>query len=356
MPFIAIRSVRRWQSTKRSTDLLRKTLKGIRTIEKHVYYFGVPIHENLGDAAQMFCIRKWIKDFYPDYQLVEIESYPTYKKEIRNLLEEKITPQDIIINESGATFCNRHHDHGMHRYILKTFINNKIIFMPQTVDLTDVGEMEITAQLFNQNNHALFIARDPESYKMVLEHFDNNRILLFPDIVTTLIGQLTFNTKRNGILVCKRIDAEKKFTDESLEDLMSKLKVISDKVDITDTNFDYNLEYTYNNLEKILKDKFNLFAEYDVVITDRYHGMIFSLISNTPVVVLPTTGHKVREGAIWLKQDYPQSIYFCETPEEAFLKVKEIVRNELRIDNKSIYKEKYFNQLFDIINYRLSEN
>jgi exopolysaccharide biosynthesis predicted pyruvyltransferase EpsI len=304
----------------------------------------VPTHENLGDAAQMYCIRKWIHENFEDYDLVEIESWPTYNKKIRVLLDRLVTKNNIFVTESGATFSNRHEDHGMHRYILSHFKDNKIILMPETVDLPEKEQMLLTASLFNAHPTAIFLARDPESYKMVQPYFDNNRIFLFPDIVTTLIGNVSFKHNRNGILVCKRIDGEKKFSDIDIKELLSKLTKLQ-SVDITDTDFDKSIEYTYAHLSEEIMDKINLFAKYKVILTDRYHGMIFSLIANTPVVVLPTTGHKVRFGAKWFKEDYPNSIYFCETLDEAYSKVKDIINDNIELKNPSIYKEKYFDNL-----------
>ena len=314
-----------------------------------VFYFGVPIHENLGDAAQMYCIRKWVYENYPKHELVEVETFPTYKKTVRRILKNIIKPSDLIICESGATFCNRHEDHGMHRYLLENFKNNRIVFFPQTVDLTDKGQMSITAKLFNENPKAIFLARDPESYRMVLEHFDNERIKLFPDIVTSLIGNIDFESKREGILVCKRIDGEKKYSDASISTLLSNLKSLGTQLDMTDTNFDHSIEYTYAHLNDEIVGKFKMFSQYDVILTDRYHGMIFSLIANTPVVVLPTTGHKVREGAKWFKKDYPESIYFAETPDEAYDYIRHILKDKVRVNNRSIYKEEYFDKLAEFI-------
>jgi exopolysaccharide biosynthesis predicted pyruvyltransferase EpsI len=323
---------------------LENALLQLTPNDKRIFYLGVPTHENLGDAAQMYCIRKWIHENFEDYDLVEIESWPTYNKKIRVLLDRLVTKNNIFVTESGATFSNRHEDHGMHRYILSHFKDNKIILMPETVDLPEKEQMLLTASLFNAHPTAIFLARDPESYKMVQPYFDNNRIFLFPDIVTTLIGNVSFKHNRNGILVCKRIDGEKKFSDIDIKELLSKLTKLQ-SVDITDTDFDKSIEYTYAHLSEEIMDKINLFAKYKVILTDRYHGMIFSLIANTPVVVLPTTGHKVRFGAKWFKEDYPNSIYFCETLDEAYSKVKDIINDNIELKNPSIYKEKYFDNL-----------
>ena len=333
------------------TKVLKETLSHIEPLKNRVYYFGVPIHENLGDAAQMYCIRQWINTNFPNRELIEIETLPTYKKSIRRILTRIIKKEDYLICESGATFCNRHEDHGMHRWLLSTFLDNRILFMPQTVDLGDKGEMTKTASLFNAHPYAVFVARDPESYRMVAQEFDKRRIKLCPDIVTTMIGQRNYSGLRKGILVCKRIDGEKKYSDYELSNLLKKLKSITSSLDITDTNFEHSIQYTYSHLEKEITDKFRLFSQYSVVLTDRYHGMIFSLIADTPVVVLPTSGHKVKEGALWLKKDYPESIYFCETPDEAYLTVKDILNKHLTIRNEGLYKEKYFDSLLKDINW-----
>ena len=333
------------------TEALHDALGRLDLQKSRVYYFGVPIHENLGDAAQMYCIRKWIHDNYPNRELVEIETFPTYKKSIRRRLTEIIGKDDILVCESGATFCNRHEDHGMHRWLLSTFVNNRILFMPQTVDLSDKGEMEITASLFNAHPSAVFIARDPESFRMVSQYFEASRIRLCPDIVTTIIGDTDYVGSRDGVLICKRIDGEKKYSDFEIAILLKSIKAIPTKLDTTDTNFEHSLQYTYSHLEKEIHDKFRLFSRYKVIVTDRYHGMIFALIANTPVVVLSTSGHKVREGALWLKKDYPDSIYFCETPEDAYQTVKEILDKHISVSNKGIYKEKYFDSLLKDLNW-----
>lgn len=346
----------KYSKTRKKSSALAAYLNKLQKNTQKIYYFGVPTHENLGDAAQMYCIRKWINENYPDKELVEVETRPTYTKKIRRILADIIKPDDILINESGATFCNRHEDHRMHRYLLKTFKQNKIIFMPQTVDLTDKGEMGITASLFNEHPYAFFIARDPESFRIVKETFDNNRIMFCPDIVTTLIGNVSFNNKRKGILVCKRIDGEKKYSDANISKLLKDLKNnVSDIVFMTDTNFEQTIEYTYSHLEEVLIDKLSLFSKYEVILTDRYHGMIFSLIANTPVVVLPTTGHKVREGALLFKKDYPESIYFCETLEDSYQTIKNVMVNNICVNNKNVFEQEYYSNLKNIINTKISK-
>ncbi|MFI5429468.1 polysaccharide pyruvyl transferase family protein [Aeromicrobium sp. UC242_57] len=60
------------------------------------------------------------------------------------------------------------------------------------------------------------------------------------------------------------------------------------------------------------------FSNYQVTVTDRYHGVIFSLISGTPVVVLESTDHKLRSGVQWFPpQIFGNMIRFAGSVEEA---------------------------------------
>ena len=348
-PVIGCRDLKHYCRIVSKSKKIVDELSKLEASDKRVFYLGVPVHENLGDAAQMYCIRKWIQKYYHEYDIIEIESEPTNKRRVRFQLERLITPSNLIIVESGATFSDKHVDHKMHRYLLTSFKKNKLLFMPNTVNIHDIGQMKITAELFNNHPKAMFLARDPESLNMIRPYFDNTRIMLCPDIVTTLIGNICFSGERNGILVCKRIDGEKLYSDSDSKDMMNHLRELS-KVDLTDTNFEQSIDYTYSNLENVIMGKLQLFSKYKVVLTDRYHGMIFSLIAQTPTVVLATKGHKVREGALWFKKDYPDSIWFCETPDEAVVAVKKILERDIKVLNKNVYSEKYFDNLFVIFN------
>lgn len=42
--------------------------------KKHIYYCGLPMHSNLGDLAQCMCIRKFLHESYPDFEIVEVDT------------------------------------------------------------------------------------------------------------------------------------------------------------------------------------------------------------------------------------------------------------------------------------------
>jgi pyruvyl transferase EpsI len=49
----------------------------------------------------------------------------------------------------------------------------------------------------------------------------------------------------------------------------------------------------------VLNETLELFASSDLVVTDRYHGLIFSVLCRKPTVVLPTVDHKLTSALSW---------------------------------------------------------
>lgn len=88
-----------------------------------------------------------------------------------------------------------------------------------------------------------------------------------------------------------------------------------------------------------------MYSKYKVVITDRYHGTIFSLVACTPVIVLKTTDHKVITGAEWFKGIYDDYLFRAESLEEAYIKLKDTItlRHEYKL--KPYFKAEYYDKL-----------
>ena len=312
-----------------------------------VFYLGKPIHNNLGDLAQYYCILRWIRQNYDCYDLLEFETCTLYDKDVQKALKHIIQEEDVIIIQSGRTFCDRHEDHNMHNFVLKEFVGKKILFMPQTVYFYDKKKLKHTARLFNMNPFSFLLLRDSVSYEKVENLFDKNRLLLFPDIVTTLIGRVnngkTMKTADECILICKRADNEQVVSYQEAQLLASRLEGNGLACELTDTNFTDSYDFVINNLEQVLLSKIEEFSRARCIITDRFHGMVFSLIANTPVIVLPTIDSKVIYGAKMLKEFYPNSITIVSTLEEAF----DIAINQkvFYIENKCILDVLFYDKL-----------
>ncbi len=106
--------------------------------------------------------------------------------------------------------------------------------------------------------------------------------------------------------------AKKLYENEDIDKMMSELKKIT-KVDRIDTTISTKYTELKKELKSIIENTIEQFSKYKVVITDRYHGTIFSLASNTPTIVINSTDHKLSSGVDWFKdkEEFKGYIFFC---------------------------------------------
>lgn len=327
-------------------------LKAEQTSHPCIFYFGVPMHSNLGDLAQCICIRKFLKENYPNYQVIEIDTlvYMSEKSELKNSLKSFIKKNDLIFFQSG--YCTQ--DLGgiedlMHQAVIKDYPNNKLIILPQTVFFKSEERKKLASKVYNSHKNLLFLARDHISYKMAKEMFPDIKVKEFPDIVTTMIGYYHFQEEKNGILLCLRNDIEKFYSNEEISLLKHQIEKYG-VINEIDTTIKKSLNAESENVDEYILSYIQNFAKYKVIITDRYHGTIFSLIANTPVIVIKTTDHKVSTGVDWFKGIYDDNVFYIENLDNVPKKVKELMSRKKFIENKPYFKENYYDKLPSVIN------
>lgn len=313
--------------------------------KKHIFLCGVPVHKNMGDQAQRYCIRLWCQQNYPNYEILEISTWPFYEKDFCKTIKKSVKKDDLIVIQSGYCTTERHYDHKMHRFLVSSFPENKILIMPQTVNFIDEREGYKTGRIYAKHQHLLFLARDKVSYQSAKRFFPNTEIYLYPDIVTTLIGTRSKFTKKNGVLLCVRNDSEKKYTDSEINQLKKKLQKAGLFCEISDTYSELPLNELVAKFDSELEKTLTFFAKHEVVITDRYHGTIFSMISNTPVIVLATNDHKVKTGTEWFKGIYSDSQYNADSLDEAYALALKIIKEKQPVINRPYFKTEYYDKL-----------
>lgn len=330
-----------------------KKLLEVDITQKRIWYFCVPTHSNLGDQAQACCIEKYFRKFFSDHIVFKLSNnaFDFYEEKILMILKEKIKETDLIFFQSGYTFTGIHPYENMHRKIVENFPYNKIVFLPQTVKFKNQKILENVQNFYGKYDNIYFFARDKISYDIYKSIFPEHRnVYCFPDIVTTEIGNYDFNNnERNGILLCVRNDAEKLYSFQEISLFKEKLQKIA-KVSLSDTNSETkenSLKEYWKKIEETIDD----YAQYQVIITDRYHGTIFALIANTPVIILKTTDHKVVAGADWFEGVYEDYVYVVNDLEEASQVAQQIVTGFEYRKLPSYFKEKYYDRLKDIIEY-----
>lgn len=345
------RSYKRNKYNLREIERVRKESEAAK---KRIFYLGITEQPNLGDMAQHYCIKKWIKENYPDYAMVMIESRVITKtattkaffKMFKSIFNDV---DDRIVIQSGYCTQDLGGDHPlMHRLVCDQMKNAKILMMPQTIYFQYEKNRRICARNHNQAKNMLFLARDFYSYEQAKDMFPDIRVEAFPDIVTTLIGTFSFTKKRNGVCLCTRNDGEKLYTNDEIEALKMRLESDGVLVSCKDTQGKQPFKEIRANLKAFIETEIESYSHFKVTITDRYHGTIFSLCAGTPVIIIKTTDHKVTTGADWFKGVYDGYVYVAENLEDAYRLYNSIIRRNISNSLTPWFKIEYYDKLKNI--------
>ena len=306
--------------------------------QEKIVYFQTPEHGNLGDQAIAIAGKKIIKDKHKNNLILEF-SYNEYKRNSKKI-RELININDIIYIHGGGNFGNLYvWEESQRRDIIKKFNDNKIISMPQSLSYTDdlqgKDELKITKEIAKNHKNLTIIARDEKSYAFAKENFSFNNVIMGPDSVLYLEDYYLEKMKqeRKNVIFTIRKDKEKVLSDNKIKQIQNILEKNNIIYNMDDTTVPYGVnrktrDYEVENiLKKISRTKLN--------ITDRFHGVIFSVITNTPVIVFKSLDHKIAEGIKWFKHlDYVH--YVTENDD-----VEQIIEKYLLKDEIIVKKEKY---------------
>lgn len=326
---------------------LKRIKKNLKNRGRTIFYLGIPVHTNLGDLAQGVCIREWIKKNYPDCTVIEIETNAIVNTKFSVLknIKKYYKVNDFIVFQSGYTttdlggFADE-----MHKSVMQSLPEAKMLMMPQTIFFKSEDRKRQTADCYNSMKHMLFLARDRVSYGMAKEMFPDIPVRQFPDIVTTFIGKYSFNYKREGILFCRRNDSEKYYSDEEIASLIEKCKSIAD-VEQTDTTKSGRKNDIVKNAKQYIESELDRYAHYKLIITDRYHGTILSLVAGTPVIIIKTNDHKVVTGAEWFKGVYDDYVYLADSLEDSYRIAKKLYFEERNYQLEPYFERAYYDKL-----------
>lgn len=310
---------------------------------KTIFLFGFPIHANMGDQAQAFCTLKWFNENYPGYNLFTFNwntSYPLAYK----LLRKKIGKDDLLFGHSGYFFYDHHLELRVYREIADLFRDYKFVIMPQTVNILDKNILNKTVKALNAHPDITLLCRDEISFENAKINFSNCKLLLYPDIVTSLIGQKHYSNKRDGILFVLRDDLEKFYSSNQVMELRNRFNGISN-TEVMDTSINLSNKEMGKNREKLLNDMLDKFSHFKVIITDRYHGTIFSLITSTPVIVLDSSDHKLSSGVKWFPESFNKHVFFAKSLDEAYAFATNVLSTETDYNLEPFFEENYYSKL-----------
>lgn len=300
---------------------------------------------NIGDMAITIAQIKLIQDAFPDRKIVEIPAIDPYiyKDEILKILND----DDICTIIGGGNLGNLYVSYEeKRRFFIDIFKNNKIISFPQSIYFSNdaAGDMELqkSIDIYGSHKDLTILAREQRTYDILTSNFKNN-VQLVPDIVFYLKDKLDNiqTVPRTNITLCFRNDKEKVTDYNIIEELTQLLDSnnLGNNINCIDTHIG-EVAIHQKDRKNIFENCLKNFINSKVILTDRLHGMIFSIITNTPCIAFNNSNKKISSTyATWLK-NIPQ-VKFIENYDEE--KILEYIKELSNIENPKIEYDKNLN-------------
>ena len=310
---------------------------------KKALILGSSEHENLGDSAIVIAEKKFLENCgYSSNHIKEI----TYTEYIggSGLIKRYISKKWLICGLGGGSMGNQwFYDEEMRRSFIKDFPNNRIIIFPQTLfysnDEEGKKEESNSIPIYEGHKKLSLFAREKTSYDLMKSLYPNTKVFLSPDIVlsTDLNDYGIISQCRKGILLVFRSDAEKNVELQVVKQIEKSLTESEYSYRITDTNVGI-FAHKKNRLD-LVKKKLQEFADSKLVITDRLHGMVFSVITGTPCIVFNNYNHKVLGTYEWIKDlDY---VKFANSADEAIGYIPKLLNMQSCSYDKNMLKTSF---------------
>lgn len=270
----------------------------IQLFEKNVILIGTPTHGNLGDQAISVAEIKFLKEKFPDYNIIEIFDKDVYSS--LKSLKRQLKIEDKVFFHGGGNFGSLYSTAEEQRRIALKILGKRIpiFFFPQSIYYEDTllgkKQLQIAINDFKKYPNLTIVAREKISFEFALENF-NNHILLIPDIVLSLDLFKKYKLRRKKRVVFSFRDDKEKLLDEKL---IAQLKHAVKDLKIETIDFDTHIGDEFEIREEKRNSKLNeiwdTFGKSSLILTDRLHGMIFALITGTPAIIFSNNNPKIR--------------------------------------------------------------
>lgn len=295
-----------FESNLEKSKIIKKLLKDNR---KKFIVFSTPLHGNLGDRALLVGEKRFVEQYFPGYSFCAIpleylSAFIHCKKYIRK--------EDIIALHAGGNIGSLYPCiHIMQEKVVQLLKKKTIMIFPQTFYYSkdDDGRkcLANTRRVYRKCKKQHIFVRDKGSFQFVRQELPFARVDLMPDMALMLLGRKNQTVLRQGALICLRNDSERTMSVQEWDEILEFAQNQFGHLEQADTHVYHDMadEQARDEIEKLLIKM----ESVKIVITDRLHGMIFSLITKTPCVVVASKSHKVEGVYDWIKSnEYIQMI------------------------------------------------
>lgn len=226
---------------------------------------------------------------------------------------------DLIAIVGGGNMGDRYPDLEEARcHVIRAFRRNRIVSFPQSFDFSDTASgrraLARSRDAYSSHPHLRLFARESESYDCMRNAFPGCQLDLAPDTVLSLEPECCAE-RTEPLLVCLRQDLESRLSAKSRKGIMEALQDCTHGLAAVDTHVS-GPRLSFPQYETRLDALLTLFGKAKCVVTDRLHGLIFSVITRTPCVAIESGTHKIRSTwRTWLS-DLP-SVSLLADPQPA---------------------------------------
>lgn len=339
--------------------LFRQKQSKLSVVHRNIVLFGIPTHRNIGDQAIVYAEHEFLKDKFPSKNIVEIaeeETIPTLKS-----IKGQLRPGDVVCFNGGGNLGTMYpYQENIREAVVKHLPHTQIISFPQSIFFENGKDKEkkILEEVYHKHASFHLVLRESFSYETAQKFLPSDRLSLTPDIVLyllkTIFGEVNLSTQRKNIICLLRNDREKKVDQTFIREMKQLLHEKKKKITYSDTMSNRELINTLVLRKQVVTSKVQEIAQNDVVITDRLHGMILSLLARRPCIVLQNGNPKIKSTVQTWLTDCPL-VFYLEKANITSLKdtLQQVEHLDVTAANKwfdNLNLEKLYQPLIDIIN------
>jgi pyruvyl transferase EpsI len=284
--------------------LLRLTLRRLlRQQWPCTCLIATPRHGNLGDQAIALGELKYFQDQgVPLCEFSEMQLH--YLLYYLRPLFRWLLPQDakLYLHGGGCLGDLYPLTENMRRDLLRTFPHHKICILPQSFYVDSDASGHAMAALYDACDDVTIHLRDETSYALAQAYFTRCKLQLTIDAATYLQGRFPIGASSKppvDLLCLKRRDKESYYDSALFDAVICELEKTW-RVERSDTVLQPEPRLLGKRRRAgVVRRKLQDCARARVVVTDRFHGMVFAVLAGTPCVVLRSLDHKIVAGARW---------------------------------------------------------
>lgn len=270
---------------------------------KDVLHLDVPIHLNVGDML----IDMGTDQLFLDAGVRSVERVSVLDQARFFHRVKKVSENAVLILHGGGNFGDLYPHHQEFRSrVVARFPNNPILVFPQSVHFSSQAFLKEQVLVYQQHSNLTFFARDQYSFDLLSPFLNEGQLRILPDLAHMLYGRFPMQEScdRPCMLFRRRdIEAVEKLNQEGFDwsdivtsELRSKFRSLKKQVKWQGRlKIDFGAHSRWRGYRDALVDAaIEEYGKYNIVDSDRLHGVILAHILGKPVVARDNCYGKIR--------------------------------------------------------------